>query len=154
MNSTCPDCGSYAPSDATECLCGRRFQTKQKKGVPLYLAALPLILPLFLVFRAMTQTTSVEAVASPADPRVKTASCVETYGVTLIEDRKILKGTVSNNCSSALSDVILSIKVLDDAGGSQETVSYKIAELKPGVSQPFEHPLSAHVSTWEITANK
>ena len=85
---------------------------------------------------------------------MKTASCIETYGVTLIEDRKILKGTVSNNCSSVLSDVILSIKVLDDAGGSQETVSYKIAELKPGVAQPFEHPLSTHVSTWEITANK
>ena len=154
MNSTCPDCGSYAPPEATDCQCGRRFQVKQKKGVPLYLAALPLIVPLFFVFRAMTQTTPVEAVGSPTDAKAKTPSCVETHSVTLIEDGKILKGTASNICSGPLNDVVLSIKVRDAAGGIGETGSYKIAELKPGVAQPFEHPLSARVSTWEITANK
>lgn len=79
MNCTCPDCGTYVPPDATECQCRRRVQTKQKKGVPFYLAALPLILPLFFVFKAMTQTTAVEAVGAAPDPKVKTASCVETH---------------------------------------------------------------------------
>ena len=185
MNRTCPDCGSYSPPEAAQCGCGRPLQTRSEKDrgnkrVPLYLAALPLILPLFFIAGAVTQMRQASGAtrATPEDAAAaKSQSCVETFGVTLENSHEylsradilpfaerdhprkanplstVVKGMVRTTCGEPLKDVVLHIKVKIEANGAGET-DHEIPELKPGVPQEFERAWTGQVTSWEITANK
>ncbi len=168
MNRTCPDCGSVNPLAALTCGCGRQLQKSAaaQTRFPLYLAALPLILPAFFIGNAITRSiraAAVPEVSQKQQPeKQKRPSCVETYGVTLgnnsdIKRRyaTILHGTVHNTCSQTLTNVVLHFVLRDDRG-TPEAGDYDINELRPSTTQTFDFKRAglSKVTTWEITANK
>ena len=183
MNRTCPVCGSIFLPDAVTCVCGRRLQGPQpRKRLPVYLAVVPLILPVFFMFKSFTQLSRVSAAigagekapqkANPAGP-----SCVYTYGITLSNSHEyvpqqgmfpvpapqdpnkpreiatVLHGTVSNTCGEDLKEVVLHITVRDETG-SKGAADYSVGELKRGVNKDFEHAWMGRVTNWDIHANQ
>ena len=159
MNRTCPDCGGYNPPEASVCLCGRKLQKARPTRFPIYLAILPLILPVFFMVKTMAQLRESSA-ASPVaiQPPVKSrpGSCVDVSGVTATESNPgaevttLLRWNLRNNCGGALKDVHVRLNVKDEKGDPQEAV-LTVPSLEPGRPLPFEHTWKNRLTEWNVT---
>ena len=150
MSKICPECGSYNPPEIGVCHCGRKVASKKATRFPLYLAALPLILPVFLMYRAMTAGSEVASAVVATRP--KAANCVTTYGLKLSETQ-VLSGTARNICKEPVRNVRLAVSVTDD-DGKRRTESVEIKEVAPGGTQLFQRVLGGRVKSWEIASDK
>ena len=179
----CPDCGHYNSPGTAACTCGRPLQSKAAppRKLPLYLAILPLLLPLFFVVNAIAHFTRASAVVAaspnPPDRRPPGNLCVETYGITLsgsheyvpqqgalpipvkVDPNKprefatILRGTARNTCSDAQQNVALHITIKGEAGATGAT-NLELGDMPPGIARSFEHAWMGKVMSWEITSSK
>jgi hypothetical protein len=142
----CPDCQRFNPPEQEKCDCGRRLLAPAKSRVPMYLAAIPLIFPLYFMLHALSSSFL------SGEAQRASQFCIGTYGVKLSETQ-VLTGMARNSCQHPVEGAHLAITVVDERG-NRRVESIAVKALEPGAEQRFERVLGGRMRSWEIASDK